>query len=365
MRRLILCVIALIAIFSIIRAYTQEGKRPASRSVTLSPGVFEVAGEGGSISIGFGLMGGEASADGRWNVLPIRIVYASGGTRVSIGLNGLSFLLSEGVRIGVPVVVDGPRTGDIVSVGGNVAVYERVEGDVWAFGADIVLGPRASVSGNVVAIGGKIAADPRARAGGTVSALPGLKLPFIRLLATKASAPIVELVREFLLFLLAALALFLASYFLTPRMLGILRASTSQWRRSLLTIALSLILLPLFVLLLVVSVFGIVFLPFLLMAVLLAAFLGFFAFIARFGAWMRRGSEDSAIFLFTSGILGLFVIKAPAFAGICLALLRSNTAQAVGHWLRVASLAVSLAFIVYGYGVSLSHARLTALGQKA
>ncbi len=359
MRRIVLCIIALIAIFAIIRAYTQGGAPagPApSRGVELSPGLIEVAEGGGNLSLAFGLMGG--GNEGRWNVLPLRIVYTSGDRSVSLALNGMSFLLAGGVRVARPVLVDRPTSGDVVSIGGKITVNSRVDGDVWAFGADIALGPGADVGGSVVSIGGKVTADPRARVAQAIQALPQLKLPFLQILATPASGPAIELVREFVGFILAALILFIVTYFLTPHLAGISRSATVEWRRTLLTVVLSVVLIPAVVILLAISIFGIFFLPFLFLAILTAAFMGFFGVAVRFGVWLRRAHEESSLFLFTSGALGLFLIRLPAFVGISLGLVRFGGAASAGQILRLVSLGVSLALLIYGFGSCLSYLRI-------
>jgi hypothetical protein len=368
MKRLILCVIALIAIFTIIRAYTEQPGQvesgatappvPAARGIELSPGLIEVEEGKGSLSLAFGLMG--AGSEGRWNILPLRIVYASGDKSVSIGLNGLSFLLTGGIRMGKPVTLNTATVGDVISIGGKVSVASRVTGDVWAFGADIALGAKAEVTGNVVSIGGKVSSDPHARVGGTIQALPELKLPFLWILSTRASAPTIELARELLNFLLIVLLLFLSSYFLAPHVSRICESVTGEWRRTILTITLSLILIPVFVILLAVSVFGIFFIPFLAIAVTLSAVLGAFAVAVRLGAWLRRGTADSALTVFTSGILGLFIIKAPAFLGIVLTLIRSDIVDLIGRILLATSLGLTVAFLAYGFGSCLSYLRVLA-----
>jgi hypothetical protein len=361
MKRLVLCVIALLAIFAVIRAYTQSAGAPP-RGATLSPGLIEVAEDQGSVSVAFGLMG--TGADGKWNILPLRISYTSGGRTVTLSMNGFSFLLAQGIRIGQPVVIGRPVGGDVVSIGGKVTVNARVAGDVWAFGADIALGAGADVTGNVVSIGGKVAAAPGARVGGGIHSLPELKLPFVSFLGTPSSASIVELIRELLGFALGAAALFLLVYFMGSTASGIARAAEAEWRRSLISLVIAVVGIPLLAVLLVISVFGIFFLPFLLLAVLLAAFSGFLSVSIRLGSWMRRDSKDTPLFLFTSGLLGYFLIKCPAFAGILLGLIRSPIVGSIGQILRIVSQGLSLALLAYGFGSCLSYLRTNAISKK-
>ncbi len=355
MRKLVLIIIILIAVFAVVRAYTQ-GSGAGTRGVELSPGLVEVSGTQGSLSLAFGLAGG--TDEGKWNVLPLRIVYASKDANITLSLNGLTFLLAGGVRVGKPVNVTTPVKGDVVSIGGKVTVAAGVDGDVWAFGADIVLGPAAYVTGSVVAVGGKVLADPRAKVAGAVQSLPALKLPYLSVLATKASAPVVELIRELLGLLLGALVLFLLAWFAAPHVTGVAEAVTAEWRKSLLIFLLSLVVLPVLTFLLVVSVYGVFFIPFIFLFALSAAFLGFFGISVRLGTILRKvRSLGSPLLIFTSGLLGLFLIRLPAFIGIALSLVKSGLADMIGQILRIASVGLALAGLVYGMGCALAYVR--------
>jgi hypothetical protein len=359
MKRLVLCIIALLAIFAVIRAYTQ-GTGASPRGATLSPGLIEVSDDQGSVSVAFGLMG--TGADGKWSVLPLRIVYTSQGKTVSLAMNGFSFLVVGGVRIGKPVNVDRPVTGDVVSIGGKVTVNSRVAGDVWAFAADIALGPAADVSGNVVSIGGKVASSPQSRVGGGIHPLPQLKLPFVSILATSSAVTVIELIREILGFILGAVIMFLLTYFMAAQVAGIARAAESEWRRSLISLVSALVGIPIFVVLLILSVFGIFFLPFLALGALLAAFAGSFSIMVRLGSWMRKGTKETSLFLFTSGLLGYFLIKLPAFAGILLGLVRSPIVGNIGQILRLVSQGLGIVILAYGFGSCLAYLRVARKG---
>jgi hypothetical protein len=66
---------------------------------------------------------------------------------------------------------DGPSRLATMS---ELAVNERVDGDVVAIGGDVVLGPSADVSGHAVSIFGKVHVQPGARIGGRVIAVDSL-----------------------------------------------------------------------------------------------------------------------------------------------------------------------------------------------
>jgi hypothetical protein len=362
MRKLVLTIVALLALFSALRAYTQAVPAPVA-GVKLHPGLVEIGDGAARLGIAFGLLTRPADRSGSWNLLPIQLTYTSGDKSVAIGLNGLTFLLRGGASVGKPVKVDAPRSGDVISIGGRVSVDARVDGDVWALGAGVDLGPRAEVTGNVVAIGGVVSAAAKSVVHGSVSQIAQLKIPFIGMLGTEMSAQVMGFARQGLAFLLLGFALFLSAFYRETHTRGLYQSLPSGWRSSLITLALSLVLVPLLTVLLVASVIGVFFLPFLAMALVLLGLDGFLALCTRLGGWLRLGGADAAaggpksLFLFTSGLLGLFLVKSPALVGILLTLVRSKAAAAAGDVLQLVSLGLLAAGLLYGFSSSLAYAR--------
>jgi hypothetical protein len=357
MRKLVLSILALLALFSVLRAYAEEAPG-AVRGVELHPGLVEVSDGSSTLGIGFGVM--EKSAGrGFWNLLPLRVVYTSGDRNVTLGLNGLSFLLRGGLNVGVPVTVETPRSGDVISVGGRVTVDSRVDGDVWTLGADVDLSPRAQVTGDVVALGGRITGAGRAAVGGTVNQVPELKIPFVGVLGAPFSTQELAFGRHLLGYVLLGFALFLSCFYLTRHSQRLYQGMGSSWRPALLAIALSVVLLPLLVVLLVVSVVGVFFLPVVVFLVVFAGLDGFLLLCARVGALLRGGdgSNGEPLYVFTSGLLGLFLVQVPALAGIILTLFHFPAAAKVGQVLQMVTLALVIAGMLYGFGASLAHAR--------
>jgi hypothetical protein len=360
MTKLVLTILALLALFSVLRAYP-ETTPGLLRGVELHPGLVEVSDGAATLGIGFGVMeknGGQANL---WNLLPLRIVYAAGNRSVSVGLNGLSFLLRGGMNVGKLVTVDSPRSGDVISIGGRVVVNSRVDGDVWTLGADVELGPGAVVSGDVVALGGRVT-NPSGRASviGTVNQLPDLKIPFLGVLGTQFSAQELGFGRHLLGYVLLGFALLLSTFYLPAHSQGLYQEMGPSWRPALLTLALSVVIVPLLAVLLIVSVIGVFFLPIVVFLVVLAALDGFLLLCARFGALLRGGSASGGapLYIFTSGLLGLFLVELPALAGIILTLLRFPAAAKVGQGLQMLTLILVIAGMLYGFGASLAHARV-------
>jgi hypothetical protein len=357
MKKLVLTILGLLALFSALRAYT-EAVPGVLRGVELHPGLVEVAEGNATVGIGFGVMERGAGRGNLWNLLPLRMVYTSGDRSVSIGLNGLSFLLGGGMNVGKPITVNVPRSGDVISIGGRVVVDSRVDGDVWTLGADVELTPRAEVTGDVVTLGGRVTG--RGAVGGSVNQMPELKIPFLGILGAPFSAQELAFGRHLLGYVLLGFGLFLSTFYLPGHSQALYQAMGPSWRPTLLTVAVSVVLVPLLAVLLVASVVGVFFLPILALLIVLAGLYGFLLLCARFGALLRgsAGSPDEPMVIFTSGLLGLFLVKLPALAGIILTLFRFPAAAKIGQYLQMLTLIVVVAGMLYGFGASLAHARV-------
>ncbi len=272
MKKLVLTILALIALFSALRAYTES---TATSGIALHPGLVEIGDGSTSIGMAFGVMEKSGEEPSTWSLLPLRLVYKSGDTDVTIGLNGLSFLLRGGMTVGRPIRVDTPHTGDVLSIGGKVTVNSRVDGDVWAVGADVELSPRADVTGDVVALGGKVVAAQGAIVRGSVSQVPQIKIPFLGILGTQFSVQVLATGRQLLGFFLFGFALFLTCFYREGHARMLYQSIPASWRESVITLAVALVLIPVVTLLLIVSVIGIFFIPVLAFVVILLALDGF------------------------------------------------------------------------------------------
>ncbi len=366
MRKLVISILVLIALFSALRAYTQgavagDTGGAGAVGIGLHPGLVEVSDGSTSIGVAFGVMDRSGTQPATWSLLPLRLVYRSGDTAVTIGLNGLSFLLRGGVTVGRPVRVDAPRGSDVVSIGGKVTVNSRVDGDVWTLGADVELTPRAQVSGNVVALGGKVIASPGALVNGSVSQIPQVKIPFLGILGTQFSVQVLATGRHLLGFVLLGFAVFLGAFYRQAHARMLYQSIPVTWREAVITLAVSLAVVPIVTTLLVVSVIGIFFIPVLAFVVILLALDGFLMLCIRLGGVLRRldleQSRNIPLSLVTSGLLGLFVVKVPALVGIFLTLLKSGTTALLGQMLQGITLAAMTAGMLYGFGASMAFVR--------
>jgi hypothetical protein len=358
MKKLVLAILALIALFSALRAYTDPISAPG---VALHPGLVEIGDGSTSIGIAFGIMERSGEEPSTWSLLPLRLVYKSGDTNVTVGLNGLSFLLQGGVSVGRPFKVDSPHAGDVLSVGGKVFVNSRVEGDVWVVGADIELSPRAEVTGSVIALGGKVVAAGGAVVHGSVSQVPQIKIPFLGILGTQFSVQVLATGRQLLGYILLGFALFLSCYYREGHARMMYQSIPVSWRETLITLAVSFVVIPVVTLLLIVSVIGVFFIPVLAFVVIILGLDGFLFLCVRLGGMLRQldlaQSRNVPLSLLTSGLLGLFIVKLPALVGIFLTLLRSGATSLIGQMLQVITLACVSAAMVYGFGAALALSR--------
>lgn len=373
MRKLVVAIVALLALFSLLRAYAQPAGGEAGaasgafKGVQLHPGLIEVGDGSTSMGLSFGILERTADGAGRVNVLPLRLVLRSGDTNVSVGLGGLAFLLGSGASIGAPVMVTGLHRGDVISIGGPVTIDGRVEGDVWAVAAGVQLTGRAVVTGDVVAIGGTVTAAAGASVAGAVSQLPGLKIPLVGVLGTGFSAQALGLAGAALSYVLLGFALFISSYYFGPHARGLLDSMPVLWRPALITIAISLAAVPLLAALLVASVVGVFLLPVLALALFVLSLDGFLALCVRAGDWLRGSAgqaTDMTLYLFTSGLLTLFLLKVPSLVGILLTATRWTAAARVGALLQGLGFALTAAGFLYGFGAAVAFARFRATGRQ-
>jgi hypothetical protein len=356
-RKIVFVVMGLLALFTILRAY---GEQTGARFL-LEPGALEISSPEGTARIAFGLLERTGGTPRTWSLLPIRVELISGRQRLALGLNGLSLLSPGGIRVGRPLRITGQRQGDVICVGGKVTVLGTVHGDVWTFGADVQLGRGAVVTGNVVALGGRIRAEPGAVIRGNKYSLPNVKLPLLRLLSSGESAATFRFLVQALGVLLYLLLLFLAVHFAGGRLAGLVGALASQWKGAILYLVLAVFLIPIGVALLVATILGIVLVPFVAVAVMVLAYLGFLGFTVRLGMWMRGlAPETQAGAAYTSGLLGLLVIKGPVLLGILLGLLSSDFCQAVGRFLFGLGAAATIVSALYGFGGTLRYLRSQA-----
>ncbi|MCL4836655.1 MAG: hypothetical protein KJ058_01645 [Thermoanaerobaculia bacterium] len=214
---------------------------------------------------------------------------------------------SEVVSFAGSLEVRGRVEGDAVAIGGSVTVVGEVTGDVVAVGGGVTLEEGAKVLGEVVSVGGVIRRAPGAEVGGKISEVAFGDSVWHDLRGGKVRRHVeaardesrfaregADLLRHLLG--LALLALLVCLVLLVGRAAGervAARAASEAWSAGLVGLLAELLVLPLLllvVLVLVISVIGIPLLllvPFLIIALLLAALVGYAGVALAVGRWLR------------------------------------------------------------------------------
>lgn len=352
MKRLVLSVVGLLALFSILRAHSQE----PTRRLIVHPSLVDLAGEDSGLSFGFGIVEATGDRNQLWSVFPIRMSLHSGKERLVLSLSGLDLLTRRGLNFGRPMSVSGVHRGDLVSVGGDVVVTGVVEGSVWVFGADATIRAGARVDGDVVALGGKVNTERGAALSGNRQSLPGLRIPFLGFITSRQSAETLQLVIDLFGVGLYLLALFLALHFRAEYLGRQVAIVTSAWKSNLLYLFLGGMLGPVLVAALIASVVGLLLVPVLLVALLVSTYFGFLGVSVRLGRVFLKG-DDEPLKLFGAGLIGLVLIRGPTLAGRMLAIFASDMFVAVGAMLKVIGGVALFLALLYGFGCGLTAAR--------
>ena len=354
MKKVIYGIIALLALFSILRAQADEQE---PNRITVHPSLVEFADEEADISIGFGLLEGSGERRQVWNVFPLKVTLHSGENRFYLATNVLSFITLSGVHFGGEKTIERTHRGDVISVGGHVTVAGRVEGSVWVFGADVVMKQGSEVTRDVVVLGGTIEQESGSRIQGNKHSVPQMSIPFLGFLTSPQSAETLLFIIELFGVLLFLLILFLLIHF---RPQGLARMSgmvLDQWKGSLLYLFLGVLVVPLLTLLLVASVAGLILVPVLFVLLVALTYFGFVGASVRLGRLVLRGGAETAVQIYLSGILGFFLIRAPSLLGRLLALLTSEALSAIGGFLKVVGSILFFVVLVYSFGSGLVYAR--------
>lgn len=244
------------------------------------------------------------------------------------------------VVIGGNLEVLGEVDGDAAALGGRARIDGEVDGDVVAIGGNVELGPGARVRGDVTSAGGSVEADPDARVDGQISEVPigsGMRFgmphlgsrwfrgwtgdwndgwhwrPFSGLLSF-----FWETVELGILILLACLVLVLAPN-ATDRIAR--TAAQDPLKSGIVGLAVQILSVPtliILILVLVVSIIGIpllILVPFVVLALVVVAFVGFVAGALQVGRWLsaRFGWELSTVYI--TLIVGLVAIKGWGLVG--------------------------------------------------
>lgn len=230
------------------------------------------------------------------------------------------------VAVGGDAEVAGPVGDSVVAVLGRARVNSRVGGDVVAVLGDVELGPDAEVAGDVVAIGGDVIRDPKAKVGGHVEqvmsanfmgGLKGLHAWFTHCLLLGRPLAFAPQLGWAWAVALACLGL----YWVTALIFrGAVERCVTTFEtrpvRTLVAALLATVLAPLVSLLLLVSVVGLIVLPFFLLGLLVATAFGKASLLTWLGRRLTGGRAiHPALAVLLGGVLVLLLYVVP-FVGL-------------------------------------------------
>ena len=245
------------------------------------------------------------------------------GDRVQFGSN---------ITIGEDEVVE----GNVVAIGGSVAIDGEVRGDVVAVGGGVTMGPKAQIANNVVVVGGPLRRDPASRIGGRVQEVGIGSIDFGNLRSRPGSwrywgsafggvfALLSTLMRLAILCLLAALVLLLGRIYVERAGDHVMSEPLKSGAIGFLAQLLFLPVLVVTIVVLVVTIVGIpllLLIPFLILGLALISLIGFTGVAHRVGALVssRMGWAPSNEYVTT--IVGIVVVASPALLARLLGLI--------------------------------------------
>lgn len=200
--------------------------------------------------------------------------------------------------------VTGPVGDAVVAVLGTTYVNSEVHGDVVAVLGDVELGPQANVGGEVVAVGGAVKRDPAAVVhGGVQNVAFGTHVNFKWLRAWVDNCLLYGRMLAFAPGLGWAWTLALVSLLLYVFTAMLFRTSVekcvqtleTQPGQSILAALLTTVMTPIVMVLLAITVIGILAIPFIGVALLIADSFGKLAMLAWIGRRVTRGRSEGAM----------------------------------------------------------------------
>ncbi len=261
------------------------------------------------------------------------------------------------VCIGCSINVEGTTSGDAVAIGGTVHVSGTVGGNAVAVGGSVEVEDGAIVDGDGVAVGGTVETDGTGEVRGQNTSV-GVGGPFLGGMRHGWRFPwgafgdtarmVTAVLRTGFLALLAVLAVMV----LRPAVdLAARRAGAEPWKAAFAGLLTQLLFLPVLILAIVVlavSIIGIpllVLVPFAVLALIVATFVGFVGVAKVLGAAVERRFGWTASSVAMGVIVGVVAIQAISLVGRALSL--------PGGWLAVAG------FTLVGLGFFLKYVAWT------
>ncbi len=343
MKKLVIALVLVFILFTVINAYT------------VPINLLQFANDRNNFGIGLGLVEQVDKAKQAYNVFPIHFYIKSGERNVFLLFNVLTVVFKTGVNYSKPVTIGGRYTGDVISVGGQVTVSGRVHGDIWAFNADVILRPGASVTGNVIAVGGRVTSSGNSAIGGTRLVAGDLQFPLMGIIISPQTGGVSQIF-GFDLFAILFFVIILALYALFGKnhLASMAGSVSSDWKGSLLFTLVVLVAVPLVIVLLIASRAGLFIVPFVIIFLMAAGYTGYVSVAVKLGRIIVRGEGGSPARLILSGAVGFILIHGLTIIGLLLSLFSVNVLKVIATIFLTVGAIVSYVAFIYGLGISMS-----------
>lgn len=243
---------------------------------------------------------------------------------------------------------------NVVVIGADLTVYGRINGDAVCIGGDLTVGPQGVIKGNIVNVGGTLDVDPSAR---TYKDRVNVQDPFgflkgisgmdVQKLGGKINlvAKILRIVMDCVYILLIMFFALLLTTFMSQQFNSVEEKLSKEFPKCVLLGVASMIGVPIIIIGFIITVIGIMAVPFLLLACVLCSLTGYIVFSRMLGR--RLLPEKNIILQIMAGVLllhGLLVI------GDLFLLQGGAIPSAIGHVFRSvgAIIIISVNFIGLG-----------------
>lgn len=258
--------------------------------------------------------------------------------------------IGQGRIIGVDEVVH-----DAVVIGADLTVYGIVNGDAVCIGGDLKVGPQAVIKGDVVNIGGQLNIDPLAKTYKERVNIGGFPFGFLKnikdadfkkinermIIVTK----ILRLTGDFIFILFLLFFAFLMTVFMPKQFNHIEEYLTNEFPRCTLLGIACMVGFPIAILLFVISMVGILAVPFLLLAIVVSCMMGYVVFSRVLGSKILVNSP-----IMLQIFIGLLLLHIPSLVGDILLLSNGFIPAAIGHIFRVIGIIIFLCVNFIGLG---------------
>jgi hypothetical protein len=253
------------------------------------------------------------------------------------------------------IIKEDEVVNDAVVIGADLTVYGIVNGDAVCIGGNLSVGPQAVIKGDVVNIGGQLTIDPLARTNGELVNVDGLPFGFLKNMkgadfkniADKMSivGKILRLTVDCVCILFILFFAFLMVVFMPRQFNHIEEYLNNEFPRCTLLGIACMVGVPIVTVLFVISMVGILAVPFLLLAIIVSCMMGYVVFSRILGSKILANRP-----IMLQILIGLVLLHIPILAGDILLLSNGFIPAVIGHIFRVIGIVIFLCVNFIGLG---------------